>query len=191
MDFTKTRDESFALLREYTQSESLLKHAFAVEAAMRFYAARAGAPSELWGQTGLLHDFDYERYPECSKTGHPFVGCQILGDHGYPDEMIEAILGHANYSGVPRRTPLAKTLFACDELCGLIMASALIRPDRAIENLTVSSIKKKFKDKAFARGVNREDITTGCAELEVPLDEHMANVLGAMQGIATELGLKP
>jgi putative nucleotidyltransferase with HDIG domain len=187
--YSKTRQEALALLQEYTQNESLLKHAFAVEAAMRFYAERLGGDADLWGHTGLLHDFDYERFPNPGENGHPFSGTPILRDRGYPEEMIEAILGHATFSGVPRATPMAKTLFASDELCGLVTASVLVRPDRSIHRLEVSSVKKKMKDKAFAKGVNRDDITLGCQELGIPLEEHIGNVIHAMRGVAVPLGL--
>lgn len=183
------RDKSLALLQEYTKSESLLKHAMAVESAMVWYARHFNESILLWGATGLLHDFDYEQFPDPTPDGHPFVGCGILRDLGYPEELIEAILGHAQYSGVPRVTALAKTLFACDELCGLVTASVLVRPDRSIHALEVSSVKKKMKDKAFARGVNRDDIHQGCAELALPLEEHIANVITAMRAEAEALGL--
>ncbi len=191
---TKSRDEAWALLNEYTSSESLIKHALAVESAMRWYAAERGADVHLFGVTGLLHDFDYERFPEYSldgpePTGHPFSGCKILRDHGYPEEMIEAILGHALYSGVARTTELAKTLFACDELSGLVMASVLVRPDRSINALETRSVRKKMKDKAFARGVNRDDIELGAKELGVELETHIANVITGMRASAVQLGI--
>lgn len=184
-----TRPEAFALLSEYTKSESLIKHALSVEAALRHYALLLGEDEELFGVTGLLHDFDYELHPTATPDGHPFVGVGILRSMGYCEEMLQAILGHATYSGVPRETKLAKTLFACDELCGLITASVLVRPDKSIHELEVRSVKKKMKDKAFARGVNREDILLGVQELGVELDTHIANVIDAMKGKATELGL--
>ena len=186
----KTREEAFALLCEYTKNESLIKHALSVEAALRWYARKFGeTKEELWGITGLLHDFDYERYPEASEDGHPFVGSRILREQSYPEEMIEAILGHAQYSGVARRTLLAKTLFACDELTGLITAAVLVRPDKDIRNLTVKSVKKKLKDKAFARGVNRDDVRQGTEELGIDLSEHIQNVINAMIAVGDELGL--
>jgi predicted hydrolase (HD superfamily) len=190
----KSRDEALALLREYTASDSLLKHAFSVESALRWYARSKGEDEHLWGITGLLHDFDYEKYPGYSlegpePTGHPFSGCRILAELGYPEIMCNAILGHATYSGVPRETELAKTLFACDELCGLVTASVLVRPDRSIHALEVKSVKKKMKDKAFARGVNRADIELGLSEMALDLDTHIGNVIAAMRGCANELGL--
>ena len=188
------REKAFALLTEYTKSDSLIKHCLGVEAAVSYYAKKFNEDVVLWGITGLLHDFDYEKYPEWKLengvgSGHPFTGCQILRDAGYSEIMIEAILGHAQYSGVPRTTPLAKTLFACDELSGLVTAATLVRPDRSIHNLEVSSVKKKMKDKAFARGVNRDDIHLGVSEIEIPLDEHIENVIQAMRLSADALGL--
>lgn len=191
---TKSREESFALLKEYTASDSLVKHALSVEAAMLWYAKHFKEDELLWATTGLLHDFDYEKYPTYSldgpePSGHPFSGCKILKELGYPDTMIEAILGHAKYSGVERKTLLAKALFACDELCGLITASVLVRPDKSIHNLEVKSVRKKMKDKAFARGVDRDDIIVGTQELAIDLDQHIANVIEAMKVSAVELGL--
>lgn len=189
----KSRDESLALLQEYTKSDSLLKHAYSVEAAMRWYANHFGlAEDEVdkWGITGLLHDFDYEMFPEpVAPEGHPFKGNQILKEVGYPEDVTTAIMGHADYTNVARETQLAKALFACDELTGLITASVLVRPDKSIHNLQVKSVKKKFKDKAFARGCNRDDIRLGAEEIGIELSEHMQNVITAMQGIADELGL--
>ena len=194
MSFTKTREEAWALLTEYTQSDSLLKHALAVEAAMRWYARQLGEDEVLWGITGLLHDFDYERFPSYSldgpePTGHPFEGCRILRELGYPEEMLTAILGHATYSGVERKTPLARALFAVDELSGLITAAVLVRPDRSIHALEVKSVRKKMKDKAFARGVNREDIDVGAAEMGVDIDQHISNVIAGLTTAAVPLGL--
>lgn len=188
-ELTKSREEAFALLSEYTQSESLIKHALAVEAAMRWYARHFGEDEELWGITGLLHDFDYEQNPEPNPDGHPFIGCRILKEQGYPDILIQAILGHAQYSGVPRETLLAKGLFACDELAGLITAAVLVRPDKSVHELKVKSVKKKMKDKAFARGVNRDDIRQGSEELGVELDQHIENVISGMREAAQSLGL--
>ncbi len=185
----KTRDEAFALLSEYTKSDSLIKHGLSVEAAMSWYARHFGEDEELWRITGLLHDFDYEQYPDASPDGHPFVGCRILEEQGYPDILIQAILGHAQYSGVARETQLAKALFACDELTGLVTASVLVRPDKSIHELKVKSVKKKLKDKAFARGVNREDIRQGAEELGIELDEHISNVIVGMQEVSETLGL--
>jgi len=179
------RTDAVNLLKEYTKSDALLKHMYAVESAMRAYAKKYNEDEEKWGVVGLLHDFDYEMYPNA--PDHPLKGSEILKEHGYPDDMRTAILGHASYTGVPRETPMAKTLFACDELCGFIMACAVIRPNK-IADLEVSSVKKKLKDKAFARNVNRDDIINGCAELGVPLDEHIRFVIDAMQSISSELG---
>jgi len=181
------RDDLLALLHEHTESAGLRKHALAVEAAMRAYARRLGGDEALWGATGLIHDFDYEKHP--SREEHPFVGCRILTEKGYPPEMIEAILGHATYSGTPRVTPMAKALFAVDELCGLITATALVQPNRTLAEVTVESVLKKMKSKGFARGVNREDIEVGAAELGVPLADHVGVVLAALQADAGALGL--
>ncbi|MCO6430481.1 MAG: HAD family hydrolase [Deltaproteobacteria bacterium] len=189
----KTREEALALLKEYTTSESLLKHSLAVEAAMRWYAKHFDQPGdevEKWGITGLIHDFDYEKYPEpVEPDGHPYIGNRILAECGYPDDVRRAIMGHATYSGVPRDTLMAKALFAVDELSGLITASALIRPDKSINNLEVSSVKKKMKDKRFAAGCNREDIALGTQELGIEMEQHIGNVIQAMRAIAPELGL--
>ncbi len=185
----KTRDDAYRLLVEYTTNDSLIKHALAVEAALRWYARKYGEDELLWGITGLLHDFDYERFPEISETGHPFMGCKELERQGYPPIMIEAILGHATYSGVERRSLLAKVLFACDELAGLITAAVYVRPDRSVHTLNAQSVMKKMKDKAFARAVNREDIRCGAEELGVDLVEHITNVIDAMRHNAEALGL--
>ncbi len=185
-----SRESAFALLTEYTQSESLIKHALAVEAAMRWYARHLQQPEELWGVTGLLHDFDYEKFPNPTPEGHPYVGCRILEETGYPEIIRVAIMGHAHYTGVARETLLAKGLFACDELSGLVTASVLVRPDKSIHNLTVESVKKKMKDKAFARGVNRDDIRQGAVELGVELETHIGNVITALQAVAPDLGLQ-
>ena len=182
----KTRAEAFALLNEYTKSPQLLKHALAVEAAMRHYAALRGEDPERWGMTGLLHDMDYEIYP--SLEDHPYKGVEILRQQGYPEDILQAILGHGNHTGVARMTDMAKTLFAVDELSGLVVAVALVRPEK-LDNLEAKSVRKKMKDKAFARGVNRDDIVQGAEELGVPLDEHIANVIAALQETRTELGL--
>ncbi len=182
-----TREQAYALLTEYTQKENLIKHALAVEAAMRAYAQKFGEDEEAWGIVGLLHDFDYERYP--SLEDHPFKGAEILREKGYPEEWIEAILGHAEHTGVPRKTLMAKTLFAVDELCGFITAVALVRPDKKLESVKVKSVKKKLKDKAFARQVSREDIRKGAEELGVELEDHISFVLDAMKKIAPDLGL--
>ncbi|MEO8727325.1 MAG: HD domain-containing protein [Acidobacteriaceae bacterium] len=181
------RESAWCLLTEYTQSESLRKHAMAVEACMRAYAARLSQDVELWAVTGLLHDFDYEKHP--SPDEHPFIGNTILREHGYPEDLMHAILAHADYSGIPRVSLLDKALFACDELSGFITATALIKPSKSIAEVDVKSIRKKMKDKAFARGVNRNDITSGAAELGVDLDEHIAFCIHAMSGIAEKLGI--
>ncbi len=182
-----TREEAYSLLTEYTKKENLIKHALAVEAAMRAYARKFGEDEEAWGIVGLLHDFDYEMYP--SLEDHPFKGAEILREKGYPEEWIEAILGHAEHTGVPRKTNMAKALFAVDELCGFITAVALVRPDKKLDSVKVKSVKKKLKDKAFARQVSREDIRKGAEELGVDLDEHIAFVLEAMKSVADKLGL--
>jgi len=181
------RDDLLALLHEHTETPGLRKHALAVEAAMRAYARRLGGDEALWGATGLIHDFDYEKHP--SQEEHPFVGCRILTEKGYPAEMIEAILGHATYSGTPRTTPMAKALFAVDELCGLITATALVQPNKTLAEVTVESVLKKMRSKGFARGVNRDDIETGAAELGVPLADHVGVVLAALQAESEVLGL--
>jgi putative nucleotidyltransferase with HDIG domain len=183
------RQAAWELLTEYTKSESLLKHALAVEAGMRAYAGKFGEDPEVWGIVGLVHDFDYERYPS-AEAGHPFKGAEELRAKGYPEFMVKAVLSHADYSGVPRETPMEKTLFACDELCGFITAAALIRPSKSVLDLEASSVKKRMKDKAFARNVKREDIVKGAQELGVDLTEHITFVIKAMQGIADELGLR-
>jgi putative nucleotidyltransferase with HDIG domain len=187
-----TRDSALALMHEYTASDALRKHMYAVEIAMRAMAERSGEDPEAWGIVGLLHDFDYERFPnqEHSPTqGHPAEGVRLLAALGLPEPMRRAILGHANYSGVPRDTPMARALFAVDELAGFLVACALVRPSRSLHDLEVSSVRKKLKDKAFARGVNREDVLRGAEELGVPLDEHIGFVLGALRPHERALGL--
>jgi putative nucleotidyltransferase with HDIG domain len=181
------REAAWNLLCEFTQSESLRKHMLAVEACMRAYARKFGEDENSWGITGLLHDFDYEKYP--TPQEHPFVGNKILEERGYPEEMRRAILSHADYSGVKRESPMEKALFACDELAGLITASALVKPNRSLAEVEAKSVKKKMKDKAFARSVNRDDITNGAADLGVDLEEHIAFCIEAMKAIAAELGL--
>ncbi|HET6843051.1 MAG TPA: HD domain-containing protein [Candidatus Angelobacter sp.] len=181
------RDSAWGLLCEYTQSESLRKHMLAVEACMRAYARKFGEDEEKWGLTGLLHDFDYEKYP--TPQEHPFVGNKILEERGYPEEIRRAILSHADYSGVPRESMMEKTLFACDELAGFITATALVKPSKSLTEVDAKSIRKKMKDKAFARSVNRDDITNGAAEMVVDLDQHIAFCIEAMKAIASELGL--
>lgn len=186
------RNEAWALLCEFTQSESLRKHALAVEACLRAYAKKLAADEELWGLTGLLHDFDYERWPNADHhpaKEHPFEGSAILRERGYPEEMIHAILGHANYSGVARVSPLDHALFACDEVSGFLTACALVKPSKSIHDVEALSVKKKLKDKAFARGVSREDVYRGAEELGVPLEEHIGFCIEALRGVASELGL--
>lgn len=175
-----------ALMHEYTKNEALRKHMYAVEAAMRAYAKKFGEDEQSWAMVGVLHDFDYEMCPNA--PDHPLKGSEILKERGYSDEIRTAILGHATYTGVPRDTLMAKTLYACDELCGFITACALVRPNK-IADLEVSSVKKKMKDKAFARNVNRDDIIKGAEELGVQLDEHIRFVIDAMRSSANELGL--
>jgi predicted hydrolase (HD superfamily) len=182
------RDEAWQLLTEYTKSDSLLKHAMAVEAAVRGYARQFGEDEEAWGIVGLLHDFDYERWP--SLDDHPFRGCGILREKGYPDWVIRAILSHADYSGVPRDSRLEKTLWACDEMAGFVTAAALVRPSKSLLDLEASSVVKRMKDKAFARAVKREDLRMGAEALELPLETHIANVIGFMQERADALGLR-
>lgn len=190
-DKTVDRNEALALMEEWTASESLRKHMLAVEAAVVRYAREYGEDEELWAAAALLHDFDYERYPNPDRddSGHPFVGVAELRRRGYPEVLLDAILGHADYSGVPRESLLAKTLFACDEVTGLITASVLVRPDKDIAQLGLKSVKKKLKDKAFARGVNRDDVRTGAEDLGVDLDQHLQNVIDAMAERASALGL--
>ena len=188
-----TRDDAIALLHEFTASDSLRKHMLAVEAAMRAYAEHFGEDVERWGLTGLMHDFDYERWPnqEHSPTsGHPAEGVRILRDRGWPEDVLEAILGHATYSGIPRTSRMAKTLFAVDELTGLITATALVRPSRSVHEVDAKSVRKKMKDKAFARGVSREDVVKGAEELGVDLDTHIQFVVDAMRREAAAIGLE-
>lgn len=183
------RQAAWELLTEYTKNDSLIKHALAVEAAMRAYAGKSGEDPEVWGIVALLHDFDYERYPS-AEAGHPFKGAEELRAKGYPEFVVKAILSHADYSGVPRETTLEKTLFACDELCGFITAAALIRPTKSVLDLEASSVRKRMKDKAFARNVRREDIVQGAEGLGLDLNEHITFVIQAMRGVADELGLR-
>lgn len=187
-----SRDDAVAILTEYTSSDSLRKHMFAVEAAMRAYATRYGEDPDRWALAGLLHDFDYERYPNESHSPtaeHPSEGVRLLRERGYPEDVLQAILGHATYTGISRETRMAKCLFAVDELSGLITATALVKPSRSVRDVDARSVRKKMKDKAFARGVNRDDVITGAAELGVDLDEHIQFVIDAMCGIAPTLGL--
>ena len=187
-----TRDRAIALVHDYTPSEPLRRHMYAVELAMRAMAERAGENPDEWGMVGLLHDFDYERFPNAEHSAdreHPSEGVRILAAQGFPEEWQRAILGHASYTGVPRDTPMARALFAVDELAGFVVACALVRPSRSLADLEVSSVRKKLKDKAFARGVNREDIRQGAEELGIPLDELIEIVLGALRPHETKLGL--
>jgi putative nucleotidyltransferase with HDIG domain len=187
-----TRDRALQLMHQYTASDALRKHMYAVEIAMRAMAERAGEDPEAWGLVGLLHDFDYERYPNAAHSAteeHPAEGVRILAGEGFPEPMQRAILGHANYCGVARDTPMARALFAVDELAGFLVACALVRPSRSLQDLEVSSVKKKLKDKAFARGVNREDVIRGAEELGVPLEEHIGFMLEALRPHERTLGL--
>ncbi|HEY0377138.1 MAG TPA: hydrolase [Pyrinomonadaceae bacterium] len=184
------RKDAWELLCEYTKGDSLRKHALAVEAAMRACAPRYGgadADIDEWGITGLLHDFDYEMFPTADE--HPYKGSTIMCGRGYPDHLIRAIMGHATYTGVPRDTQMARALFATDELCGFLVACALVRPSRSLDDMEVSSVKKKLKDKAFARTVNRDDIRQGVEELGVELDEHIRFVIDALRPVQEEIGL--
>ena len=182
------RDDAWALLTEYTKSESLLKHALAVEAAVRGYARHYGENEDDWGVVALLHDFDYERWP--SAEDHPFRGSEILAAKGYPEWMIRAILSHADYSGVARESQLERTLFACDELCGFLTAASLVRPSKSILDLEAPSVIKRMKDKAFARAVKREDLRAGAELLGLTLEQHITNVIGFMRPQADALGLR-
>jgi len=188
MNMTLSRSAAWELLTEYTKSESLLKHALAVEAAVRGYARAFGEDEEAWAIVALLHDFDYERWP--SLEDHPFRGSEILREKGYPEWVVQAILSHADYSGVPREGALEKTLFACDEMAGFITAASLVRPSKSVLDLEASSVMKRMKDKAFARGVKREDLRAGAELLGLPLEEHIANVIAFMRPQAEALGLK-
>jgi len=185
---TLSRDDAWRLLNEYTKSESLLKHALAVEAAVRGYARRFGERDVDWGIVGLLHDFDYERWP--TAADHPFRGCEILEAQGYPEWVRRAILSHADYSGVPRESLLEKTLFACDEMAGFVTAASLVRPSRSVLDLEPGSVVKRMKDKAFARAVKRDDLRAGADILGLPLDEHIANVIASLRDEADALGLR-
>ena len=187
-----SREEAWKLLCEYTHNDNLRKHALAVEACVRAYARKFSGDEELWGLAALLHDFDYERWPNHAhhpEQEHPYEGSKILRERGYPEEVIRAILSHADYTGVPRQTPLEHTLFACDELAGFLTACALVKPNKSIFEVEMPSVMKKLKDKAFARGVNRQDVLKGAEELGVPLEEHIQFCLEAMRGVAGHLGL--
>ena len=188
MESVLSRDAAWRLLTEYTKSESLLKHALAVEATVRGYARKFGEPDVEWGIVALLHDFDYERWP--NPENHPFRGCEILEAQGYPEWFRRAILSHADYSGVPRESLLEKTLFACDEMAGFVTAAALVRPSKSVLDLEARSVIKRMKDKAFARGVKRDDLRAGAELLGLPLEEHISNVIAFMREQADALGLR-
>jgi putative nucleotidyltransferase with HDIG domain len=186
------RTEALALMEQHTQSAALRQHMLAVEAAMRAYAGKYGGDADAWGVVGLLHDFDYETYPNPDHSptdGHPAWGVKLLRERGLSEDQCRAILGHASYSGVPRDSAMAKALFAVDELCGFLVACVLVRPSRSFSDLEVSSVKKKLKDKAFARGVNRDDVRQGAEELGVPLDDHIAACIAALRPVEQTLGL--
>ncbi len=186
------RDEALALMHEYTETDALRKHMYAVEAAMRAYAEKYGEDPDTWGLVGLLHDFDYERYPNPGHSPteeHPSFGVRLLRERALPEPLCTAILGHASYTGVPRESRLAKALYAVDELCGFLMACALVRPSKSLQDLTVKSVKKKLKDKAFARGVNRDEVREGAEELGVPLEDHIQFVIEALRPVEDRLGL--
>jgi len=185
---TPNRSDAWALMTEYTLSESLRKHMLAVEASVRGYARLWGEDEEAWGVVALLHDFDYERWPD--QQNHPFRGVEILKEKGYPDWVIRAILSHADYSGVPRQSQLEKTLYACDEMSGFVTAAALVRPSKSVMDLEAPSVLKRMKDKAFARAVSRDDLKRGAEELRLPLEEHVRNVIGFLRDQAEPLGLK-
>jgi putative nucleotidyltransferase with HDIG domain len=188
-----TRDAALALMYEYTPSESLRKHMLGVEAAIRAYARHFGEDEESWGLAGLMHDFDYERFPNASRSAteeHPSEGVRMLRELGYPEDVLDAIMGHAAYTGTPRISLMSRALFAVDELTGLITATALVKPSRSVLDVEARSVRKKMKDKAFARGVSREDVVQGAEELGVDLDEHIAFVVAALQASAESIGLK-
>lgn len=187
VDALPTREQALALVHEWISNENLRKHCYAVEAAMRAYARHEGEDEERWGLTGLVHDFDWERHPDAER--HPVAGVEHLRALGWPEDVCRAVLGHASYTGVPRDSRMAKALFACDELCGFLVACALVVPSRSLLEVEVPSVRKKLKSTGFARNVNRDDIVNGAAELGVDLDEHIAFVLGAMRAVRTELGL--
>jgi len=187
-----TRSDALALMHEFTTSDALRKHMYAVEAVMRAMARASGADEELWGVVGLLHDFDYERFPNAARSPteeHPSAGVKVLEERGVGEDVRRAILGHASFTGVPRDTPLARALYGVDELCGFLVACALVRPSRSLADLEVSSVKKKLKDKAFARAVDRDEIRQGAEELGAPLDDHIRFVIEALRPVERELGL--
>jgi putative nucleotidyltransferase with HDIG domain len=184
---TMTRDDAWCLLTEFTLSESLRKHALSVEACLRAYARKFGGDEEVWGIVGLVHDFDYEKYPSAEE--HPYKGNAILAERGWPEDMRRAIMSHAEYTGVSRDSKLEKTLFACDELAGFITATALVKPSKSLAEVDAKSVRKRMKDKAFARSVSRDDIINGAAALGIDLDEHITFCIEAMKAVAPELGL--
>jgi putative nucleotidyltransferase with HDIG domain len=181
------RNEALQIVHDYVKNENLVRHMLAVEAAMRFYAAKYGEDRDMWGITGILHDFDWEIHPTLEE--HPLAGAPILRERGVPEEIVRAILSHADHTGIPRITPMEKALYACDEITGLITAVALVRPSRSLSDLEASSVKKKWKDRAFAAGANREEIAKAAQELGIELWEHVGNVILAMRTVAPELGL--
>jgi putative nucleotidyltransferase with HDIG domain len=181
------RQDAWNLLCEYTQTENLRRHALAVEACMRYYARLWGEDEELWGIVGLLHDMDYEQHPSLEE--HPFVGMEILRQRGYPEKVVRAVGAHADHTGIPRQTRMEHTLFACDELTGFVTAVALVRPNKKLAEVDVAAVRKKMKDKAFARAVSREDLLKGAEEIGLPFEEHVQHVINAMSTIAEELGL--
>ena len=183
-----TRDEAYAIVQEYVKNENLIRHMLSVEAAMRFYAEKYGEDIEIWGMSGLLHDFDWEIHPTLEQ--HPQHGVPILRERGVPQEIVRAIQSHADHTGVPRQTLMEKALYACDEITGLIVAVALVRPSKSLHDLKVKSVKKKWKDRSFAAGANREEISGAAEEFGVPLWEHVDNVIQAMRGIAPQIGLE-
>ena len=182
-----TRDQALALLHEWVANQNLRKHCYAVEAAMRAYAPQFGGDPQRWGITGLIHDFDWERHPDLER--HPMLGVEELRRQGWPEDVCRAVLGHAVHSGVPRDAPMAKALYACDEVSGFLVACALVQPGKSLDQVEVASVKKKMKRVDFARNVNRDDMVQGAAELGVDLDQHIGFVLEAMRGIKGELGL--
>ena len=186
------REEALELMHEYTPSDALRKHMYAVEAAMRAYARKYGEDEERWGIVGILHDFDYERYPNENRSPteeHPSAGVKVLRERGYPEDVCEAIMGHADYTGVPRTSLMAKILYAVDELCGFLVACTLVRPSKSLQDLKVKSVKKKLKDKGFARAVNRDEVRQGAEQADLPLDEHIQFVIEALRPVETTLGL--
>ena len=186
------RVEAIELMHEYTPSDALRKHMYAVEGAMRAYAKKYDEDEEKWGIVGILHDFDYERYPNDARSPteeHPSAGVKVLRERGYPDDVCEAILGHADYTGVPRTSLMAKILYAVDELCGFLVACTLVRPSKSLQDLKVKSVKKKLKDKGFARAVNRDEVRQGAEQADLPLDEHIQFVIEALRPIENTLGL--